>query len=397
MSWFEQRVGRTFMLGALAAAMAATPADPAVSALPVAAPSGYRAVELTPLGALGSDPLDIDDRGLIAGGVELVARTTQPALWRRPTEAPEILAEDQGFATMLGGRRVVVGAVDDPDTGVIAVAWRRGVQFPIGHPESAFGVPVDADRRGNVLLTSLDGFSGVQRVWTWQNGTITELSGFPEPVGAPFDWSGSQPSDRNERGQIVGTFSVADAGAYLWETGAVRYLPSLTGPPGATDARAINDRGQIAGTSVGVDGLVHPVLWHRGRIVDIGLLPDTTACHVFHQRSLSQAGHVIGTCTTADGATRGFLWHRGRLLDLGDLGGTFVEPAAVNSRGQVVGRATTSDGRTRAFLWHNGHMTDLPINAESSRAGDINEAGDIIGATTDLPHVRGILWTQARP
>ncbi len=61
----------------------------------------------------------------------------------------------------------------------------------------------------------------------------------------------------NDRGQVVGRSKLAlkdDDGdqvehAFLWENGRIRDLGSLAGEDGSSDADAINDRGQIVGSS----------------------------------------------------------------------------------------------------------------------------------------------------
>jgi probable HAF family extracellular repeat protein len=69
------------------------------------------------------------------------------------------------------------------------------------------------------------------------------------------------------------------------------------------------------------------------------------------------------------------------LIDLGTLGGSHSTAAAINAHGQVVGLAwTTGNAEGRAFLWHDGNMVDIGTLGGSSGAGDINDAGQIVGA-----------------
>jgi probable HAF family extracellular repeat protein len=128
-------------------------------------------------------------------------------------------------------------------------------------------------------------------------------------------------------------------------------LPSLGGSnPDITvlgvgnGAWSINNHGVIAGQSTLLSNTVwHPVLWRRGRIADLGVLP-------------------------------------------GDLVGAALE---INNRNEVVGASISapgpSSGNPRAFLWRNGVMTDLnslvppnsPLHLLTAFA--INDSGEIVG------------------
>src|SRR5262249_50345154 len=149
----------------------------------------------------------------------------------------------------------------------------------------------------------------------------------PIPDTGPFAWAFPQLRDMNERGQIIGDgpapFLGGGGSAFVWKDGVTAILPSLDGRPG-TSVSALNARGQIAGNSSALDGTAsHPVIWHNGRVRDLGTLPGaafTTTQHT--QQALSDNGHVIGFASSADFMShRAWIWHRGHMTDLGDLGG----------------------------------------------------------------------------
>ena len=68
--------------------------------------------------------------------------------------------------------------------------------------------------------------------------------------------------------------------------------------------------------------------------------------------AINEHGQVVGTSDTASGEVHAFLWtrHLG-MQDLGTLGGTFSSASAINNRGQVAGTSDTASGEVHAFLW----------------------------------------------
>ena len=80
-----------------------------------------------------------------------------------------------------------------------------------------------------------------------------------------------------------------------------------------------------------------------------------------------------------------FLWQNGVMTDLGVLPGDEDSGAsAINNLGQIVGSSGRIDPETyevtsRSFLYENGVMTALPVPSSESYAGDINDAGVVVG------------------
>ena len=146
---------------------------------------------------------------------------------------------------------------------------------------------------------------------------------------------------------------------------------------GGTDAWAayINDRGQVAGwsyTNTAVNATTglptqHPFIWEDGHFRDLGTLGGTSAIvggfggGVPGGGAINNRGQVAGTSNlSGDANWHPYLWSEGRMTDLGTLGGPNGEAYWINNNGDVVGRADVAGGNAhRAFLWRRGKMLYL--------------------------------------
>jgi probable HAF family extracellular repeat protein len=190
----------------------------------------------------------------------------------------------------------------------------------------------------------------------------------------------------------------------VWLGGKVQSLPTYAGDPDGL-ALAINDRGQIVGSSgtcttfqpVALNNLlgVHPILWENGKAIDLGNLGGTTGVAGGNIAwNLNNRGEVIGVSDLAgDTSFHAFLWTKATgMKDLGTLpADMYSQASGINDEGDVVGLSLDQNFNGRAFLWHNGKMTDLntliPANSPLTLFAGcaINENGQItgLGVTTD--------------
>jgi probable HAF family extracellular repeat protein len=176
----------------------------------------------------------------------------------------------------------------------------------------------------------------------------------------------------NDRGQVLGSSSGGTSfGSFLWQDGQFTDL----GLGADSLARGLNDRGQVVGSQpVGVSS--HVFLWEQGVLHDLGNFGFQFA----DASDINNRGQVAG------GHDHAFLWENGTEHDLGTLGGRFSGSSAINDRGQVVGNSSTlSDASIHAFLGENGAIRDLGTLAGDtgrSHAQDINNKGDVVGSST---------------
>ena len=207
----------------------------------------------------------------------------------------------------------------------------------------------------------------------------------------------------NSRGDIVGDSPIepSHSHAFLWQHGNMRDLGTLGGPSSRaggdaqTGGHAINDRGEIVGSSLLAnqneqDGYAseHAFLWKNGGLRDVGTLGGLNSRAV----AINPQGQIIGESEATKKQPSGwpytypgklaFVWSQGHMRRL-SLGGMDSWTEAINARGQVIGwsqlkeRDSKSHTIYHAFVWQRGGIRDL------GRAGTqvINDRGQIFSST----------------
>jgi probable HAF family extracellular repeat protein len=137
------------------------------------------------------------------------------------------------IAEAINDRGEVVGYSATPQGVFHAVLWRDGAMLDLGATLSGPSVATDINNRGEVVV----GYFGdsVAKVFHWQDGVLTSLgTGYAYGI--------------NKSGQVVGRRDWDGVGnrATLWDAGIVTELGTLGG---SSAAHAINDHGQVVGTS----------------------------------------------------------------------------------------------------------------------------------------------------
>lgn len=318
-----------------------------------------------------------------------------------PAGARAATAAPTSEARAINNAGEVAGWSTDSSGAKHAVFWPyvigsgNGAAQDLGTLGGTFSQANGVNDLGEVVGVSADA-GGAWRAFRWsatEGGPITELPGLPGALGCEAD-------DVNDPGQIVGTCNVpAGVSGYtrrpvMWSGGQVVDLdpenPSVNG-----DARGVNDRGEVYGTSgeelvvwrggrkltlggtstssfgdlndrgeavgnwansgSGVARLFTPAAGGGYQESSLGTLPggQTTSAYDINER-----GEVVGIGTTAD-ATRGFRWDRGEMTVLNTLGGPNSYAYGINDRGEVVGQSHLSTLELHASVWSGGTVTDL--------------------------------------
>lgn len=217
--------------------------------------------------------------------------------------------------------------------------------------------------------------------------TATELPGFPD--------GNSEARGINEAGQVVGTRTTADglAVATVWTDAEAAALPPLV-DGGSAHAVGINARGEIAGTaSTAVPGEQHAVRWRDGQVIDLGLpkgMVQTWAVGISH------TGDLIGQAWKP-GGSRAVIWKgsKAKLLPIPPhTASSWVE--GINRHGEMVGSLDSGN----PVYWASADAMPVSINELTAAApcispeghpielwsvAAINDNGVIVGAATWTP------------
>lgn len=380
-------MGRSIVSGLLAAALA-------VGAAGAAASASTRWV-LTDLGTLGgreSEAFAINEAGQIVGWSDN----------RGFVRLKSRLVAVGSIASAISERGQVIG-YSYVDGRQRAFVWTRGTLRRLATPEGNCPASMAAAINGPGHVVGWTGdldncslsISLVRQAQLWQGAKGTALAEIDsEAVGI------------NDRGDVIGNREGATA--FLVRQGRLTDLGSLS-PAESSYAVAINERAQVVGYSRTASYARRAFLWEKGRMRSLGTLGGMESWvaaesrrgdfnfATFYPDAINERGQVVGTSMTRSGDAHGFLWAKGRIRDLGTLGGKTSRAIAVNERGLVVGTSRLRSGNEHAFVWQAGTLIDLgTLGGKTSYAAAINDRDQIVGAAeTRAGKLHAVLWTRS--
>ncbi len=302
---------------------------------------------VTDLGTIGSWStygIALNNKGHVAGYEDNGTGQGHGFLWRNGiiTALGSLPGTSYSYGLGINDADQMVGESGPVNGGGRAFLWEEGVMTDLGTfdgPAVANKISNDGKAVGSAVRSGFGGYG--RRAVLWQGGAITDLGALPGCESAIA-------YAINSTGDVTGDSFNDFTGpwrAFLLHAGVMTDLGTLPGYPYGK-ASDINDSGDVVGCSFDSGGSARPVLYANGTVVDLGTLGGGNS----YANAINNAGQIVGTS-----GGRAFLWQAGTLLDLNDLlvdpnsGWVLQQAADINESGQIVGHGL-HNGQTRAFI-----------------------------------------------
>ena len=282
-----------------------------------AAAADWTLIDIGTLGGPGSYGAAVSNDLTVVGCADVLPSGAHAFAWKGGVMRDLGMADPGGSscALAINDQGVIAGRSSSREI----VVWDGTAVTRLGIQGDAGGI-----NRFGVVVGTLDAGGG-SRAFKYSNGTVT-------PLGT--DGVASEAHAINSKGEIVGT---QDGRAIVFETSARDF--------GSGAARGVNDRGMVVGHVSSAYGQPSAFLY-RGAMTMLNAPSYSSAV------AINDRGQVVGS---GEGVY-GWLVDNGIYTRLADIpavvaaGWRHLEPTGINDQGAIVGTATDTQGNLRAFL-----------------------------------------------
>lgn len=148
----------------------------------------------------------------------------------------------------------------------------------------------------------------------------------------------------------------------------------------ATFARGINARGDITGSYVDADGVLHGFLLREGVFYPIDV-PD--AAFTIGARSINARGDIVGSFASADGVLHGFLLRDGQFTQIDFPGASGSRALWINNADDIAGEYENAAGKLRGFLFKDGAFRRVHLpRSSATRVTSVQDSGSVLVGDT---------------
>ena len=239
-----------------------------------------------------------------------------------------------------------------------AFLWQNGVMRDLGTLGGPDSGPFAINERGQVVgLSATNSFvnptTGLPTIdpFFWDGNRMVDLGSLGGTYGVAVDL--------NNRGQVIGNAllegdEIQRAFLRPGRDGKMIELPTLGGT--RNEAKAINNAGDVTGAArFAGDALSHPVLWAKGKVIDLGVVPGDLCAEGMAINSKRQIVGFSNHDHCGPPHAHGFLWENGVIFDLNGLISnattlTVIEGVRITERGEIAGNALTPEGNQHGVV-----------------------------------------------
>ena len=240
-----------------------------------------RMTDLGDFGNLNGQPPSLSafamNKRLEIVGTAMGAMSSSPVrgfLWQKKRVADLGTLRGMGtdtFATGINEHGDIVGAGYRSPGDLRALIWVRGQPTELGAATDgrvavqAFGINDHGDIVGYL---SPGGTARFAHAFIWTKGKFTDLGTLP---GTTLSFANAVNEHRQVVGQSLNTAVPGTSRAFLWEEGTLLDLGKAAASHKSSEARAINDKGVVVGTS-GTSSAALAWIWRDGVTQDLNTL-----------------------------------------------------------------------------------------------------------------------------